>query len=217
MSAAFADQLLALVVFAVTSFFTPGPNNVMLLTSGVNHGFRRTIPHMAGVTIGFAVMTILVAVGLGSVFHAHPRIHDVVEAAGVAYLLFLAFRIATAPVDHGLDAGGAATAARPFSFLQGAAFQWVNAKGWVMVVSVVSIWVPEGEGATVWLVLIFVVFLVTGVGSTVTWAVLGATIARWLRAPLRLRLFNLTMAGLLVASLWPAFGDLARLIGGIAS
>lgn len=214
MSPTFVDQFSTLVVFAVTSFFTPGPNNVMLLTSGVNHGFRRTVPHMAGVTIGYAVMTVLVAVGLGSLFHAHPRIHDVVEVVGVAYLLYLAHRIATAPVDHGIDAGGAATAAKPFSFLQGAAFQWVNAKGWVMVVSVVSIWVPEGEGAVFWIALIFVVFLLTGLGSTVTWTALGAGIARFMRAPWRLRAFNLTMAGLLVASLWPAFVDLARLVGG---
>jgi threonine/homoserine/homoserine lactone efflux protein len=213
MSPAFADQFFALVVFAITSFFTPGPNNVMLLTSGVNHGFRRTVPHMAGVTIGYAVMTVLVAIGLGSVFHAHPRIHDVVEAIGVAYLLYLAYRIATAPVDRGIDTAGAATAARPFTFLQAAAFQWVNAKGWVMVVSVASIWVPEGEGAAVWIALIFVVFLLTGVGSTVTWAALGAGIARFMRAPWRLRLFNVTMAVLLVASLWPAFVDLARVLG----
>ena len=209
MTPAFAEQLFALVAFSVTSFFTPGPNNVMLLTSGVNHGFRRTIPHMAGVTIGFAAMTVLVAVGLGSVFRAAPRIHDVVEVIGVLYLLWLSWKIATAPTDRGIETDGVATAAKPFTFLQAAAFQWVNAKGWVMVVSVVSIWVPEGGEAVTWIALIFVIFIVVGVGSTVAWAALGSLIARWFDDPGRLRLFNVAMAVLLVASLWPAFRDIA--------
>lgn len=208
MSTVFAEQLFALIVFSLTSFFTPGPNNVMLLTSGVNHGFRRTIPHMAGVTLGFAGMTVLVALGLGSLFRALPVIHDVVEVVGVLYLLWLAWKIATAPTARGIDTGSAATAARPFTFLQAAAFQWVNAKGWVMVVSVVSIWVPEGPEAMMWIALIFAVFVVVGVGSTIAWAALGSLIARLFHDPRRLRLFNLAMAVLLVASLWPAFRDI---------
>ena len=213
MSSVFLDQFVALVVFALISFFTPGPNNVMLLTSGVNHGFRRTVPHMAGVTIGYAVMTVLVAIGLGSIFRAHPTIHNVVEVIGVAYLVYLAVKIATAPVDRGLETGDVATAARPFTFLQAAAFQWVNVKGWVMVISVVSIWVPEGAGAALWIAVIFAVFLSTGVGSTVAWAALGAVIARWFAEPRRLRIFNVAMAVLLVASLWPAFRDIAGWFG----
>lgn len=209
MSPAFAEQLFALIAFSLTSFFTPGPNNVMLLTSGVNHGFRRTVPHMAGVTLGFAGMTVVVALGLGSVFRAFPAIHDVVEVVGVAYLLWLAWKIAAAPTAQGIDTAGVATAAKPFTFLQAAAFQWVNAKGWVMVVSVVSIWVPEGPEAMAWIALIFAVFVVVGVGSTVAWAALGSLIARWFDDPRRLRAFNVAMAVLLVASLWPAFRDIA--------
>jgi threonine/homoserine/homoserine lactone efflux protein len=209
MSPAFVEQLFALVAFSVTSFFTPGPNNVMLLTSGVNHGFRRTIPHMTGVTIGFSLMTVLVAFGLGSVFRAAPRIHDVVEVIGVLYLLWLSWKIATAPTAQGISTDGVATAAKPFTFLQAAAFQWVNAKGWVMVVSVVSIWVPEGPEATRWIALIFAIFIAIGAASSATWAALGSMIARWFADPARLRLFNIAMAVLLVASLWPAFRDIA--------
>ncbi len=214
MPAASAEQLFALIVFSLTSFFTPGPNNVMLMTSGVNHGFRRTIPHMAGVTIGFSAMTVLVALGLGSVFRAFPRIHDVVEVIGVLYLLWLAWKIATSPTEKGIETEGVATAAKPFTFLQAAAFQWVNAKGWVMVVSVVSIWIPEGPGAVAWIAFIFAIFIVTGAASSATWAALGAVIARLFHEPSRLRLFNLTMAILLVASLGPAFRDIFGWIHG---
>ena len=214
MTTAFADQLWSLVAFSVVSFFTPGPNNVMLLASGVNHGFRRTVPHMAGVTLGFAAMAVLVALGLGSLFRAVPRIHDVIEVVGVVYLLWLAWKIATAPTDGGIDPGPAQTRTKPFSFLQAAAFQWVNAKGWVMVVSVVSIWIPEGPDAALWIAVVFAVFVVVGAGSTVAWAALGGVIARFLHVPARLRAFNVTMAVLLVASLWPAFRDIADLIAG---
>ncbi len=208
------DQFWALVVFSVISFFTPGPNNVMLLTSGVNHGFRRTIPHMAGVSLGYPAMTALVALGLGSVFRAEPRFHDAVEVVGVGYLLWLAWKIATAPVDRGIDDGHVVTAARPFGFLQAAAFQWVNVKGWVMVVSAVSVYVPDGPSMIAGIALLFGVFLITGIGSTVTWAALGAMIARWFDDPVRLRAFNVAMGVLLVASLWPAFRDIAGWIGG---
>lgn len=214
MSHVFADQTIALVVFAVISFFTPGPNNVMLLASGVNFGFRRTLPHIAGVSLGYPAMTALVALGLGGVFKAVPWLHMAIEVAGVVYLLWLAAKIAFQPVDRGVDPGAGAARAKPFGFFQAAAFQWVNVKGWVMVISAVSVYVPDGLGAIGGAALLFGVFLLTGIGSTTAWAGLGTVIARFLRDPLRLRLFNLTMGLLLVVSLWPAFGDIA---GWIAS
>ena len=213
MSALFVDQLIALFLFALIAATTPGPNNVMLLTSGVNFGFRRTIPHMTGVSLGFPVMAAAVALGLGSVFQRLPWLHDVIEAIGVVYLLWLSAKIAFEPVDRGIDEGAKGTA-RPMSFVAAVAFQWVNVKAWIMAISGVSVYVPDGLSAPAGAAVLFAVFLTTAVLSTVQWTLFGTLIARFLHDPLRLRIFNVTMALLLVASLWPAFVDLARWISG---
>lgn len=214
MSPAFGDQVIALVAFSVISAFTPGPNNVMLLASGVNFGFRRTIPHIVGVSFGYPVMAALVALGLGGIFRTLPWLHTAIEALGVVYLLWLAAKIALQPVERELREGDGERRAKPFTFLQAAAFQWINAKGWVMAISAVTIYVPETLGPVGGAALLFGVNFVTAVGSTCAWAGLGTGIARWLDDPLRLRLFNVTMSLLLVASLWPAFVDLAGWIRG---
>lgn len=212
MPPAFYDQLLALFVFANIQAYTPGPNNVMLLASGVNHGFRRTVPHIAGVAIGFPVMTAAVALGLGYVFKTRPWLHVVIEIVGVAYLLWLAAKIALQRVDRGI--GVVATDAKPLSFLQAAAFQWVNVKGWVMAISGVSVYVPDGLSAGGGAAVLAGVYLITGIGSASAWAGFGTLIARFLDDPRRLRLFNWTMAALLVASLWPAWFDFAHWLMG---
>ncbi|NLH83087.1 MAG: LysE family translocator [Phyllobacteriaceae bacterium] len=208
MSSSVADQLIALLIFSVVGAFTPGPNNVMLLASGVNFGFRRTLPHMAGVALGHPLLAGFVALGLGETFRALPWLRTAIEAAGVVYLLWLAARIAFQPVARGIDPGPGARRAKPFGFFQAMGFQWVNAKGWVVVISAVSVYVPEGFGSLAGAALLMTVFFVVAVFSTAAWTALGAGIARWLRDPLRLRLFNVTMALALVASLEPAFVDL---------
>src|SRR5436189_6280081 len=127
--------LIAFVVFAAVMFFTPGPNNVMLLSSGLTHGFRRTLPHMAGITFGFAFMVAAVGLGLGTVFIAYPVLQTILKYAGAAYLIYLAAAIAISepPSAEQDDAGG-----RPMTFWGAAMFQWVNAKGWVMVIGTIT-------------------------------------------------------------------------------
>ena len=208
----FLDQLVALFVFSCIGAFTPGPNNVMLLASGVNFGFRRTMPHILGVAIGFPVMTALVALGLGYVFKTQPWLHVAIEIVGVVYLLWLAAKIAFQPVERGI--GVVASAAKPFGFFQAVAFQWVNVKGWIMAVSGVSVYVPDGLSPTAGALVLAGVFLVTGIGSASTWAAFGTIIARFLHEPRRLRLFNWTMGILLVLSLWPAFVDFLNWVRG---
>ncbi|MCE1237510.1 MAG: LysE family translocator [Hyphomicrobiales bacterium] len=217
MFADYVDQTIALVVFTLISSMTPGPNNLMLLASGVNFGFRRTIPHIAGVVVGFPAMTALVALGLGGMFRAAPWLHDAIEVVGVAYLLWLAAKIAFQPVSRGVEVRTKGAAAKPFGFFQAAAFQWVNAKGWVTAISAVSVYVPDGFGAIGGAAFLVAVFLPISIASTCAWTGLGASIAHLLHEPTRLRLFNLTMAASLVASLWPAFVDLARLAREITS
>jgi threonine/homoserine/homoserine lactone efflux protein len=190
------DILLALGVFAFVSSITPGPNNLMLMASGANFGFRRTIPHMLGVGIGFVVMILLVGTGLIGVFDAYPITHNILKAVSVAYLLWLAWRIANAaPVEPGQPGG------RPMTFLQAAAFQWVNPKAWTMALTAITAYTPDRSFAAIAVVgLIFGLINLPSVGS---WTVMGQQMARFLQSPMRLRAFNWLMAALLVASLYP--------------
>ena len=192
------DLLLALTVFAFVMAFTPGPNNIMLAASGVNFGFSRTLPHMAGVTVGFAVLMIACAAGLGLVFVAVPSLHVALKIAGAAYMLWLAWKVATAHVT-GEEAGAPA---RPFTFWQAAAFQWINPKAVVAALSAFALYVRPGSAASDFPVMLAVLTVAT-LGSVVTWTGFGVALRRWLRNPAYARIFNVAMALLLVASIAP--------------
>ncbi len=188
----------ALVTFAFVMAFTPGPNNIMLAASGVNFGFARTIPHMAGVTVGFMVLIFASGAGLGLVFAAVPVLQVALKIAGSAYLLWLAYKVATAHQARGTNGGPA----RPFSFWQAAAFQWINPKGLVAALSAIAIFLRPGH--QVWdLGVMLAVFGLVTAGSVTTWAGFGVALRRWLRDPAHARLFNIAMALLLVASVVP--------------
>ncbi len=188
--------LLPLLGFAFVSSITPGPNNLMLMTSGANFGFRRTVPHMLGVGLGFVVMAFLVGVGLASVFAAYPLLDRVLTGVSAAYMLWLAWKIAHAAAPGDGNGGG-----RPLTFLQAAAFQWVNPKAWAMALSAVTLYAPSD---TAWGVLIVaLVFGAVNLPSVSAWCLLGVELRRFLTAPARLTAFNWTMAGLLVLSLLP--------------
>ncbi|HZF33292.1 MAG TPA: LysE family translocator [Candidatus Angelobacter sp.] len=186
-----------LVTFALATSVTPGPNNIMLTASGANFGFRRTIPHMLGVAIGFTVMVLAIGLGLSEVFKALPVIHQLLRYGGAAYLLYLAYRIATAAptTPDGARAG------RPLTFLQAALFQWVNPKGWMMAVGAISAYTTVGGDLVQESILIAGVFGAIGLPAVALWAGLGAAIGRLLQAKWALRAFNIAMALLLVASL----------------
>src|SRR6186713_525501 len=130
------DAFLALLVYAFVTSVTPGPNNLMLLASGVNFGFVPTIPHMLGISGGFLALLLAVGFGLGAVLTAFPSLHLVLKIAGGLYLLYLAWRIA---MSRSLAKDGE-TKGRPMTFLEAAAFQWVNPKAWVMAVSGMAIY-----------------------------------------------------------------------------
>ncbi|WP_299286268.1 LysE family translocator [uncultured Tateyamaria sp.] len=190
------DLLSALAAFAFVSSITPGPNNLMLMASGANFGFRRTIPHMLGVGLGFVFMVMLVGAGLIQIFDAYPLSHTVLKVASVAYLLFLAWKIATAAPVH--DGQGQGT---PMTFLQAAAFQWVNPKAWTMALTAVTVYTPD---TTLWGIgVVALVFGAINLPAVSSWTVLGQQMARVLTNPARLTAFNWTMAALLIASLYP--------------
>ena len=190
------DLLLALAGFAFVTSVTPGPNNMMLLASGVNFGFRRTLPHIAGIASGCVFMVVMVGLGLGGLFAAFPLAYSVLRIVGAVYLLVLAWRIASAGALRVGGGGG-----RPMSFLGAAAFQWVNPKAWVMVVGAVTTYVPR-EGFFANLLLVAVLFAAINLPSVAVWAGFGTAMRRVLDRPWRRRAFNVGMAGLLVASLY---------------
>jgi len=194
--------LIAFVVFAAVMFFTPGPNNVMLLSSGLTHGFRRTLPHMAGITFGFAFMVAAVGLGLGTVFIAYPVLQTILKYAGAAYLIYLAAAIAisgAAPSGRGNRRG-------PMTFWGAAVFQWINAKGWVMVIGTITAYAAIASFP--WNIVIqTLISLVMGTLSTVAWALFGTSLRPLLSSPMAVRAFNIVMAVLLLASLYPVFMD----------
>jgi threonine/homoserine/homoserine lactone efflux protein len=192
------DIFLALVAFSAVMAFTPGPNNIMLAASGVNFGFAPTIPHMAGVTIGFAVLLIVGGTGLGLLFATAPSLQLVLKIAGALYMLWLAFRVATAHAKG--EEGG--TPARPFTFLQAAAFQWINPKAVIAAVSAVAIYVRPGHETGDFVVMLTVLTVATAL-SVSTWAGFGVALRGLLANPRHARIFNVSMGALLVASIVP--------------
>ncbi|MGH6933478.1 MAG: LysE family translocator, partial [Dongiaceae bacterium] len=149
----FTDFLLPLLVFAIATSITPGPNLILIAASGVNFGFRRTIPHMLGIVVGFPIMMLAIGLGLGEVFKASPLLHEMLRYVGGAYLLFLAYKIAVA--GHAKEFG---PIPKPFTFLQAAAFQWVNPKAWLIAVGAVSTFTSVGGDPLNEVLLIAVIF-----------------------------------------------------------
>lgn len=199
------ELILAFLGFAFASSVTPGPNNMMLVASGVNFGLKRTLWHIAGINIGFPVMLLLSGLGLGQVFARYPVIYSILKVVGVLYMLWLAWKVANSgPVGEGREVR------KPMTFWQAAAFQWVNPKAWAMVVGAIAAYtVPENYTSS--LLIITVVYALTGTPGSFVWAAFGAGMRKFLRDPTKVRWFNFGMALLLVASLYPAVMDLLGL------
>lgn len=190
----------ALAPFAIAMSISPGPNNLMVTASAANFGLRRTLPHMIGITVGFPVMLIAVGIGLGGALEALPRLHAVLKYLGAAYLLYLAWRVGAAGGPD--EVTGRQT---PLSLIQAALFQWVNPKAWIMALSAVTTFTTVGGDAFRQILLISAVFAVVAFPSVAIWAAFGTIIARLLRSRISLRVFNISMALLLVASVVAMF------------
>jgi len=195
-------MLIALATFCFASSITPGPNNMMLLASGANFGFARTLPHLMGITIGFIVMILAMGFGVGSLFTAYPVLYTVLRVVSTAYLLWLAWRIATADSISERDASS-----QPMTFLQAAAFQWVNPKAWAYSLGIITAFVAPDNFAG-GLVLASAIAAIVMLPCMVTWTGFGTLLKRVLTQEWRLRAFNVTMAVLLVASIYPMMKDL---------
>jgi threonine/homoserine/homoserine lactone efflux protein len=192
------SALLALLTYAVATSITPGPNNMMLLASGLNFGFARSVPHMLGIALGFGLMVLIVGVGLGALFKAYPTIHEVLRWVGGAYMLYLAWRIATAAAPKASQK----TAAKPMGFVAAAAFQWVNPKAWIMALGAIATYLPS-EPTVAAVALLALVFTLVNLPCVSVWTVFGVGLQRFLTKPSYVHAFNITMALMLVLSLYP--------------
>ncbi|MBW4972821.1 LysE family translocator [Roseovarius mucosus] len=190
------DLLTALATFAFVTVMTPGPNNLMLMASGTNFGFSRSIPHMLGVGLGFPLMVAFVGLGVMQVFDLWPLSYTLLKIGSVAYLVYLAWKIAHAAPPRDAEASG-----KPLTFLQSAAFQWVNPKAWSMALSAITLYATGRDMASVlW---VAGVYVAVSMVSTTSWTLLGQQLRRLLKNQTRLRIFNWIMASLLIATLIP--------------
>ena len=192
------DLLASIAAFAFVMSITPGPNNVIALTSGLNFGLRRSIPFCNGVALGFPVMLAILAMGFKAVLLTAPWLFDLIRVAGILYLLWMAWHIATA---GGID-NGAESRSAPVTFLQGCLLQWVNPKAWTIAIGALAAYaVPDNFWPSI--IAICGLFAIIAWPSTIVWALFGDFVKRWLSTPTRLRIFNVTMALMLIASLTP--------------
>jgi threonine/homoserine/homoserine lactone efflux protein len=187
------EALMPLVAYCALMSGTPGPNNVMLATSGANFGFRRTLPHMLGINSGVAVLTCVVCLGLGTVFTQFPQVHSVLKVVGALYLVYLAWKLAGASVAE------SSARARPLSFVEGAAFQVVNPKSWMKAATIATVFMPPGMDAVQAALLVSVVGVVVGLPLISVWTLFGTAIGHYLSSPRRLRIFNGVMGLSLLA------------------
>ena len=187
------EILTALALFALVSSITPGPNNLMLMSSGANFGFKRTTPHLLGVTLGFMLMLVLVGLGIMQLFDLFPPSYLILKVFCIVYLLYLAFKIATSIAQQ-----KASSESKPFTFIQAALFQWVNPKAWAMALSAVSLYAPDKNLTSV--LIVSLVFGLINLPCVSSWTLLGEKLQHWLASPKRLKAFNYLMAILLIAS-----------------
>lgn len=193
------EILSALMLFALVSSITPGPNNLMLMASGANFGIKRSLPHMFGVSLGFTLMVVLVGLGVMQLFDAFPISYQILKLLSVAYLLYLAYKIATSSKAT----NGVKGDAKPMTFIQAVMFQWVNPKAWTMALTAISVYAPTKSVLAV--VMVACVFGAVNFPCISGWTILGQKIQVFLTHEKRLKIFNFTMAGLLILSLYPVF------------
>lgn len=192
------ELFLALLTFAFVSSVTPGPNNFMLMASGVHFGFRRTLPHMFGIAGGFASLLLAVGFGLGALIHAYPALETAMKVASAAYLAWLAWKIAFSR-SLGDKAGASA---RPMTFMEAAAFQWVNPKAWAMALVAMGAYV-SASAPVLSVLVVALAFTLVNFPSVSIWTLFGMGLRRFLADERRLRAFNLAMGLLLLLTIWP--------------
>ncbi|WP_236632032.1 LysE family translocator [Endozoicomonas montiporae] len=198
------DNYLAVLLFSFTTMITPGPNNIMIMSSGLNYGVRKSMPHYLGICLGFPAMVVAVGLGFDALFQEFPFLHEVIKVAGVLYLLYLAYHVAMAPVSN-----IGVVRRNPLTFLQAAVFQWVNPKAWIMATGAVAAYTTIDSDMFLQVVYITFAFFLATFPCIAIWLFLGTHLKKLLRNETHQRLFNVTMAILLVLSVIPVIIELA--------
>lgn len=191
------EYYIAITLFTFAAGITPGPNNIMLLASGVNHGIKKSLPHFFGICLGFPVLVAAIGFGLGIIFQQHPSLHTIIKTCGILYLLFLAWKIANANTSN-----APSDVKEPISFLQAALFQWINPKAWIIAIGAISTFtVPSNITQSI--LIIVVVYIIMGFITMGAWLTLGVGLQKILHNDQRKKVFNISMAVLLVMSIIP--------------
>ena len=191
--------LVSIFMFSFATSMTPGPNNIMLLSSGLTFGYKRTIPHILGVVIGFPLMTIFVGLGLGEFFKIYPFAFTILKIVGILYLLWLAWKIANStPKFKENDEDS-----KPLKFMPIVLFQWINPKNWIKIITAMSVYVTSVENATTQIIVITIIFFLTVLVSANSWAIGGVVLKKLIKSDIGIKRFNVIMAILLVISIVP--------------
>lgn len=197
------DYLFAVILFAVSSSVTPGPNNIMVMTSGLNFGVRKSLPLLTGICVGFTIMLLLVGVGFSQLFEMFPSLHFLIKCAGVIYLLYLAYLIARSAgtVESGEQS-------KPLSFIKGALFQWVNGKAWVVATGAIAAFTTVGANFFSQNLMIATTFFVVSFPCVGVWLMFGSLLKNVLNSAKSRMVFNYIMSGLLVLSVLPVVNEI---------
>ncbi len=199
------DFIIAIFIFSFSATVTPGPNNIMILASGLNFGTMKSLPNYLGICIGFPIMVMFVGLGFGFIFESFPIVHTYIRIAGIFYLLFLSWKIDTS-APNSLNA----KQSMPFSFLQAVVFQWVNPKAWIMATSAVAAFTSGDTNIFLQVLIIALTFMIVAFPSTGLWLFCGVWLKKIFNSPSHQRTFNRGMAILLVLSITPVTYDLIK-------
>lgn len=199
------EYIYSLALFTFASSATPGPNNILVMTSAVNFGVTRSLPVFCGICVGFALMLLLVGIGFGQVFELFPNLHTIIKVIGVLYLLYLAWAVVNSSSDI-----ESKEQQKPLTFLNGALFQWVNAKAWIVATGAVAAFTASGNEHLFQVVLVASTFLVLSFPSVGIWLIFGSWLKKYLKSERNQKIFNLTMASLLVVSVLPVLVELVE-------
>jgi threonine/homoserine/homoserine lactone efflux protein len=197
---------LSILIFAISTTITPGPNNIMIMASGINYGIKKSIPHLCGICLGLPIMIIMIGLGFSIVFEMYPFLHQIIKILGVLYLVYLAWLIAKSSPKSFKN-----KKSHPMTFVQGVMFQWVNPKAWVIATSAISAYTNTSSSVNTQIILISLIFLAVEFPCVGVWLVFGTGIKRFLKSEQMQRAFNICMALLLIASVMPVIIELFQL------
>jgi len=193
-------MLISIATFTLSTVMTPGPNNIMLLSSGLTFGYKNTIPHILGIIVGFPIMVILVGLGMGMLFEQFPFLLTLLKVIGIVYLFWMAYKIANNHSTYQVDEN---SESQPFTFLQAAFFQWVNPKAWIIVVTAISVFVTSNESSFLQVLIIAFIYMISGIISTNSWTLGGVFLKQFIKDEKGVKFFNISMSILLVLSVLP--------------